>query len=641
MLTVAFRTWRSAVTLIPGGRISALGPGEREIGRIIVLNLDRQPLRWRRVTRELGRFRTSGGLPLRTITHRLAAIDAKDARAVAATADVDVMYRVGDQLYVQPDHRLAESFAADEPVRMTRQEVAVARSHVEAWKTVAAGDANHVLVLEDDIWFARGAASAIDRGWRAAIARCQSDGGPKLLYLSYSDADGTAIREDVDETLFRPVRGLWFLSGYVLSRDGAEALLRAMPVVGPVDLWMNYRFAELGALAVNSPAIVQRHDGGSDNAYSILPYLARAGIIDGPSADPPPSRSGVGPVLAWTAVGETEPLPMALSMLGLRVRVFDRNDQPLRRDELRLALKTFDAVVDPPLDAAAFAEVTAHKNAAFLVGADVLAPTGIRIDQISLKRSAVLKDGEVWSWDVLCEVLGIPPPVDAFPTGAQQRARVFRDTRTLPAARGHSESNTGQDARDDSPWVLPASTEWQPMRNSRDSLHDLRERIAHAAMTEASPLFPTLVETFPGNLASFARECVSYGLDGTRLEIDVSGAGSRPYQSGAFASRQSFSYGRFESELKAAFGSGLITGFFLHRALPRQEIDIEISGADPFQMLVNVYFNPGDDGTAMGYGYRGAPLLIDLGFDASEGFHRYAIDWRCDRITWLVDGRVV
>ena len=58
-------------------------------------------------------------------------------------------------------------------------------------------------------------------------------------------------------------------------------------------------------------------------------------------------------------------------------------------------------------------------------------------------------------------------------------------------------------------------------------------------------------------------------------------------------------------------------------------------------MLANVYFNPGDDGTAMGYGYRGSPCWIDLGFDASASFHLYAIDWRPDRVTWLVDGKVV
>ena len=163
-------------------------------------------------------------------------------------------------------------------------------------------------MLEDDVWFTPGAPAAIDRGWRTARSRCAGDGGPKLLYLSYSDAGGTAVREDDSDGVFRAVRGLWFLSGYVLSREGAADLLRAMPVIGPVDLWMNFRLAELGALALSSPAIAQRRDVRSDNAYSMLPYLARAGIVDAAHGAKPPRCPA--PVQFWHG-------PLALSRNGL------------------------------------------------------------------------------------------------------------------------------------------------------------------------------------------------------------------------------------------------------------------------------------------------------------------------------------
>lgn len=58
-------------------------------------------------------------------------------------------------------------------------------------------------------------------------------------------------------------------------------------------------------------------------------------------------------------------------------------------------------------------------------------------------------------------------------------------------------------------------------------------------------------------------------------------------------------------------------------------------------MLTNVYYNPGQEGTRLQHGYRGTPVLIDLGFDASAGYHQYEIDWRPDTITWRVDGRIV
>jgi hypothetical protein len=194
---------------------------------------------------------------------------------------------------------------------------------------------------------------------------------------------------------------------------------------------------------------------------------------------------------------------------------------------------------------------------------------------------------------------------------------------------------------DDSPWVLPPSSEWRPAQNASSSSSAAGRPIAEALMTEASTSFPGLVETFPGNLASFSRESLLHSAEGAHLVMDASERGRRAYRSGAFASVRSFRYGRFEVEIRAAPGSGLITGFFLHRDTPRQEIDVEFAGADPRRMLANVYFNPGDDGTAMGFGFRGAPCRIDLGFDATTDFHLYAIDWRPDRVAWLVDGRVV
>ena len=33
--------------------------------------------------------------------------------------------------------------------------------------------------------------------------------------------------------------------------------------------------------------------------------------------------------------------------------------------------------------------------------------------------------------------------------------------------------------------------------------------------------------------------------------------------------------------------------------------------------------------------------MIDLGFDASQDFHRYGFDWQPGKITWYVDGKEV
>jgi beta-glucanase (GH16 family) len=80
---------------------------------------------------------------------------------------------------------------------------------------------------------------------------------------------------------------------------------------------------------------------------------------------------------------------------------------------------------------------------------------------------------------------------------------------------------------------------------------------------------------------------------GAQLVINRTAAGKRPYRSGAFASVNSFLHGRFEAEIKAPRGFGLVNGLFLQRDSPRQEIDVELPGGDLQSMLVNIYFNPG------------------------------------------------
>jgi hypothetical protein len=525
---------------------------------------------------------------------------------------------------------------------MTQQEMAVAKSHVEVWKTVASGSDHHVLVLEDDVWFRRGAAAAINRGWSAALRRCRDEGGPRLFYLSYADAGGTAERLDICDALFRPGRGLWFLSGYVLSREGAAALLRAMPVIGPVDLWINYRFEELSALALSSPAILQRPDGVSDNCYSVLPYLARAGIVDSGTQLMAPDRGRIRPVIALTIGGERESIAMALSMLGLRVRAFDGDEEVIHAEDLPKLFDTFDALVDAPLAPDAVSVAIKTGDTKFLIEASASLCSGIDVARVPPSRLAILStnNSEPGSWEPLCTLLGLDEPVQAFPVGAPRCMRIFRDDRSAATYRGLPSSSRQICLLDESPWILPTRSNWQSRVPTSEPRPLTGKRLVHATMMTETDAFPKLVETFPGNLASFTQEGLVHDESGARLVVEKAVAGGRPYSSGAFASARSFEYGHFEAEIKVPSGAGLVTGLFLYRDAPRQEIDIELAGCDPRRMLVNVYFNPGDDGASLSFGYRGSPCRIDIDFDVTLDFHLYAIDWRPGRITWSVDGTV-
>jgi len=630
---VAFRLRRRIAAVLPGGRVDAFGAGASRIGAILVINLDRQPRRMARTMRELSRFKAHDGQRLTELVIRLPAVDARDGRAVAATADVDARYVLGHQLHVQPDARLESCFGRDEPLMMTRQEVAVARSHVEAWKAVAVGSEEQVLILEDDIWFRRGAAARIDRAWSEALR--SAGAGLTMLYLSYEDAGGTCERADAYGALFRPVRGLWFLSGYVLSRRGAQALLRAMPVVGPADMWINRQFDRLKPLALQSPVILQRPDVESDNSYSVLPYLARAGVVDA-DALPAPGRSERIRILAWSGHGEREPLAMALSMLGLRVLALDAGER-FADAELCTRFDTFDVLVDPPFQPDDLPDAIAG-----LVTGLVLASA--QADRLSNGHRpkqpwVVLPSGaptDEW-WPPLCSLAGVETPIHAFPDGPPGNWRLFRDGRRMvEASRGCFRAARPM-AMDDTPWAIEKTDGWPApvgcLRSSRN--HGTVEM--RSPLIEPTTEMPAMLGTFPGNLATFEPDSVEHGADGAMITLTASEMGDRPFRSGALSSARRFLHGRFEIEMKAACGAGLVTGFFLHRSAPRQEIDVEIAGNEPRRVLLNVYFNPGEEGTELDYGYRGSPCSIDLGFDAGEDFHRYAIEWCPDRIRWFVD----
>jgi GR25 family glycosyltransferase involved in LPS biosynthesis len=672
----AFRAARFLTTTVPAGRLRAFGDGSDQINAVVVINLDRQPDRWRLLVRELSRFQTAYGAPLSTLTRRFPAVDARDGRAVAATADVDVTYRIGDQLYVQPDRRLAETFDSDERVRMSRQEVAVARSHIEVWKTIATGADDHVLVLEDDVWFRPRARAAIDSGWRDAVAHSAGRQGPQLLYVSYAVGDPDAAHRQLTRSVFRPTHGLWFLSGYVLSRGGAAELLGAMPVVGPVDLWINYQLAGLDAFALTSPAVSQRSDTVSGNIYSILPYLARAGIVDAERRLTHPGLPRTGPVFGWSNGNENEALPMALSMLGLRVRVFDGDEQPLNAQDLQQTLQAFDAVVDAPLDPAALSIISTDETAIVVVEHGATVPAELSPAYLGPHRAAIVDGAGSTAWMPVCKLLGIDPPADPYPAGAPRAFGAFRDAR--PGAKETATRSARTDLRlsavgvrsssaaaaktdpgggsvadeldpvrrahldlDDTPWVLPAGRGWRPLLQTSDAAPPSGPPRIDASMRQPTPTFVGLVETFPGNLAAFSRTKLRYQVDGVHLQLDVDRGGYRRYGSGAVASTGSFTHGRFEASIKPAPGPGIVTGFFLHRASPRQEIDIEFLGSHPTGILTNVFFSPGDEGTALSYGYRGSPCWVELGFDTTAESHTYGIEWRPELISWLVDDTVV
>ncbi len=641
-------------TLLPVQQSMAFSPaiadGCGHITDIHVINLDRQPERLLAVYRELDRIVDATGQPL---SQRLVRHPACDARAVPVgtlkSPDIAPYYTLADQLFVEPQpHAIPTSFDLSRPIRMSDAEIAVAQSHIDVWRKIASSVTPYALVLEDDVWFERGFGRLVDTAWREMRTADQAEPSFDVLYLSYKEVRHGAPKIVFSKNVFRPERGLWYLSGYVLSKQGAQRLLALLPCRGPVDLWINQKFHEMDVRAVRRSVIAQRLDLQSTNSYSILPVLSQIGVLNDGTPGTFHQRPTETPVFAFGAQDSgLSSLGMALSMLGYRC-CSDLDDLP--HSELDRLLngrrgRIFDAYVNVGSLAPHLATLRQkYAGARFIVYGEL----GPRSGEIAALLTAAgkgvlhLDEDRAGDWPALCEHLRLAPPSARYPSVPDRGHRKRR-----PITISRTAAATGKRLRHDvSPWVAPAGRDWRGI--------DIVPVEPPASSTIAWTRFEDdLVElnpsrwmlrddTFPGNLALFrsanVRTCPAGGVE---LQVAQASLGVRDLSAGAVSSRDRFLYGRFEATLQATDVPGLVTGFFLHRDSPRQEIDVEITGDRPDRMLANVFYNPGSDGAKFDYGYRGTPVSIDLGFDASRALHTYAIEWEPDEIRWLVDGRVV
>lgn len=641
-------------TLLPVQQSMAFSPaiadGCGHITDIHVINLDRQPERLLAVYRELDRIVDATGQPL---SQRLVRHPACDARAVPVgtlkSPDIAPYYTLADQLFVEPQpHAIPTSFDLSRPIRMSDAEIAVAQSHIDVWRKIASSVTPYALVLEDDVWFERGFGRLVDTAWREMRTADQAEPSFDVLYLSYKEVRHGAPKIVFSKNVFRPERGLWYLSGYVLSKQGAQRLLALLPCRGPVDLWINQKFHEMDVRAVRRSVIAQRLDLQSTNSYSILPVLSQIGVLNDGTPGTFHQRPTETPVFAFGAQDSgLSSLGMALSMLGYRC-CSDLDDLP--HSELDRLLngrrgRIFDAYVNVGSLAPHLATLRQkYAGARFIVYGEL----GPRSGEIAALLTAAgkgvlhLDEDRAGDWPALCEYLRLAPPSARYPSVPDRGHRKRR-----PITISRTAAATGKRLRHDvSPWVAPAGRDWRGI--------DIVPVEPPASSTIAWTRFEDdLVElnpsrwmlrddTFPGNLALFrsanVRTCPAGGVE---LQVAQASLGVRDLSAGAVSSRDRFLYGRFEATLQATDVPGLVTGFFLHRDSPRQEIDVEITGDRPDRMLANVFYNPGSDGAKFDYGYRGTPVSIDLGFDASRALHTYAIEWEPDEIRWLVDGRVV
>lgn len=622
------------------------------IGPIFIINLDRQTNRWTDMVRELDCILDASGKPLSERVVRYSARDAQvDPAEFLHDADVEPFYTLSDQLFVEPQpHAAPDAFDLRRPIRMSQAEIAVACSHIDIWKAIAQSSASYTLVLEDDVWFERSFGRVLEEAWREMEDADRANPRFDILYVSYREVRHGAPKELLSKNVFRPERGLWYLSGYVLSKKGAQALLDLLPCRGPIDLWINHKFRELEVRALRRSVINQRRDLHSTNSYSVLPSLTRIGILDTGDAALFHRRPTHSPVFAFGAAGSgLSSLAMALLMLGYRC-CSDFDNIPESEFESLLAGRTdrvFDAYVNIGSLGSQIRVLTRrYPSAKYIVIDDVAKPP----DSNNRAILAALEGADVLhlhaehesSWRALCEHLKLSPPDAQYP--AVRDIGLRRHQRVPPA---REMAGPARRLRNDpSPWIARPRAGWVGISASAFEDQESSASLQVSFEDDLTQIQPARWllrnDTFPGNLGLFRPANVtSAATGGLSLAVIEEPLGVRNLSAAAISSRASFLFGRFEATLQATNVPGLVTGFFLHRDSPRQEIDVEILGNQPDHLLLNVFYNPGTEGAKFDYGYRGTPAIIKLRFDASKALHQFTIEWDPCGIRWFVDQKLV
>ncbi len=256
-------------------RIKAIGFGENCIRQIYILNLDRKPKRWYEFSKKAESLKANNGRKLLEFCTRISAVDAKDS---VSTDKVKDSYSLNDQYYVDPDPRLLTILKQqDVVIKMTKEEIAIALSHIKAWETIIREKRAFGLILEDDVNFELNFAEKLNQIWNE-LSMIKNPYDFDMLYLSFLEVDHGFEKTKFTKSIDIPKRGLWWMSGYVLSYQGALKLMNELPICGPVDLWINLKFSKLKVYVSNQSLINQRDDILSDNNYSIVSTLNKIGI---------------------------------------------------------------------------------------------------------------------------------------------------------------------------------------------------------------------------------------------------------------------------------------------------------------------------------------------------------------------------
>lgn len=152
-------------------------------------------------------------------------------------------------------------------------------------------------------------------------------------------------------------------------------------------------------------------------------------------------------------------------------------------------------------------------------------------------------------------------------------------------------------------------------------------------------------------IMDWSAEMVRRGPEGVHLILDRNAAAAtdktaRPWTGGEIQSRTAAETGVWRWRVRVPdMVDGAVFGMFLYRADhendPWREYDLEFVGAGTDTLEINIHFEDATGKHVSLADTKGGPVIVDLGFDASKGFHDYEIEVQPRRAIFRIDGKVV
>ncbi len=646
ILFLKYKLKRLIRGIIKQEKLNAFGQYKNQLNIVYIINLDRQKERWNLIQEELKSIQVKNSKTLFNFSERFSAIDAN--KQSLNTNKIKPTYKLEDQYFVDPNPQLLNIIREKEVnIELTEQEKAVALSHISIWEKIVKDNIHNALIIEDDVYYENKFSNKLNSLW-AEITESEIEFD--LIYLSFKKVDFNPNIKRISDNISIPKRGIWWFSGYILSNKGAKKLLNELPIVGPIDLWINHKFKDIKVYTYNESIINQKLFLDSDNNYSILPILSQIGIKSNKTFIDLDKLKGRNPVFIFN-LGTSDKinllkLEILLSLNSYRA-YFNKSEKEsthvvdlIKRKETLLfdAYIGFDSIIYLIPDIINF-----YPNAIFIIIYKKNSDLPQEISQLSSKKLFKINSNNISNipkevskllkiryWNIDYKT------TDNFYLNSNYNVMKIKLT-----------NNYKYLEHDVNPWIIPIQNinnylpngfkinEIIPIAKHKENRFDLFKKIDLR-------FWQILEDTFPSNQAQFSKDNFKL-LDnsGFKLEVTNRNQKEKEYSSASIVSKKQYLYGSFEISMKPIKGEGIISAFFLHRNDPWQEIDVEFLGNDTTKVLLNVYYNPGVEYIKYNYGVKGTPILIDLGFDASEDFHIYRIEWEHHEIRWYICNKII